>query len=522
MGWKCTPQLIGLVRGTPSKSAKHRANIRAILSEMGTERISKSDTLDRSRSNLNVYTGYESGFACADAMTAAADGYKIQCTGKGGCKAERSLRSDAVIGCAVIFNPPADICKDWTDEQYAKFYRDSADALREVCPEIFRDENLKMTAEHFDEGTGDGNIVRHLHTVYECRDETGKYCGNKIDAKRLVTINQTYPAFMRSRGWTDMDDLDCTDWQRAKTDEAYRTERNSKRSRSGRSVNDYLASKLRTKISEADAMLDDMKDITQQAADREREYHSAKHKVEEDEKQVTDMQDELAAYRAELDQQHDELEADQLQQAAVRKQLEDREKELQEREEALNNREAGITKREAAAEQRDAKLNDRETRLNGREAALESNKQKYAAELIKARKEANKELERRENDVAAREAAVEQREDAADDLYNAATDAIKAAKRVDGMYSITRTWMEHMGNPDKRTGKTVSFATLYDAWVRQQRQKGYDIDTDIDRYMTGVYSKEALLNKARAAARRISWSDTSFSDTEYEHGGLSL
>ena len=58
MGWKCAPQVMGLVRGEPQAGQKHRANGRRIAMEAGYERASLSDTLDRTRSNLNEYEGY--------------------------------------------------------------------------------------------------------------------------------------------------------------------------------------------------------------------------------------------------------------------------------------------------------------------------------------------------------------------------------------------------------------------------------------------------------------------------------
>ena len=69
MGWKCTPQLTGLVRGEPKPGQKHRSNVKAIAAEAGKERVSNSDTLDRDRTHLNRYTGFSSGFECADYIT---------------------------------------------------------------------------------------------------------------------------------------------------------------------------------------------------------------------------------------------------------------------------------------------------------------------------------------------------------------------------------------------------------------------------------------------------------------------
>lgn len=280
MGWKCTPQLKGLVRGEPKKGAKHRANVKAICAEAGKERITSSQTIDRSRSHLNRYKGIESGFACADDMTGRANEYKQQVKGKGGSVMQRGLRNDAVIGCAIIYNPPEEVCRNWTDEQYEKFYRDSDDFMNEVCPAIFREENVVMDAEHFDEGTiADPKAVsRHRHRILDCIDENGRYCGNLIDAHLIDTINRQYPAFMRSRGW-EMDDLDVTDWEKAKVDEGYKAERDAKRRQSGRDVNAYLSEKLRGQIQYVERVSAGTKNLLRQVKQEESQLNNERASV---------------------------------------------------------------------------------------------------------------------------------------------------------------------------------------------------------------------------------------------------
>ena len=254
MGWKCTPQVTGLVRGEAKQGQKHRSNVKAIVAEAGKERVSNSDTLDRDRTYLNRYTGFSSGFECADYITKEADDYRQEVTGKGGTKHYRKLRSDAVIGYAIIYNPPEEVCCKWTDEEYTKFYEDSRAVMEQIQPDIFRKDTIVMSAEHMDEGTitDPTHLSRHVHDIGIPKDKKGNYCGNKIDAKLLVEINKNYPKMMREKGW-DIEDLDCTDWDRCKTDEAYRNERKSKR-KSGKSVNNYIADKMREQIQENESM----------------------------------------------------------------------------------------------------------------------------------------------------------------------------------------------------------------------------------------------------------------------------
>lgn len=257
MGYKCTPQLTGLVRGEPKPGAKHRANGRKITEEAGNERYSKSETLDRTRSINNDYEGYKSGSKCWDEMEEEAANYRVKGKTKNGKDYERGLRSDAVIGYAVIFNPPAEMCEGWTQDDYKRFYRDSWTVMNQIEPRLFRGENIKMKAVHRDEGLMDNNgeYGEHMHVIGTAKDND-KYCGNIIDASLYVRINENYPKMMRAKGW-DLDDLDTTDFSRMGKDAEYRAERNAKRKLAGRSVNQYRADKAK----EIDRMYQDAEEI---------------------------------------------------------------------------------------------------------------------------------------------------------------------------------------------------------------------------------------------------------------------
>lgn len=259
MGWKCAPQVMGLVRGEPKAGQKHRANGRKIAMEAGYERASLSDTLDRTRSNQNEYEGYRSGKEFWDVMEQEASEYRVQVKGKTKTGEEiireKGLQHNAVIGWAVIYNPPAEVCRDWTQAQYKKFHEDCQECMALISP-IFRKENIRMTAFHKDEGVpaDDGEEPDgHFHDLGISLDENGHYCGTTIDAKLLVTINKKFPALMRERGW-DMDDLDVTDFDRAKVDSDYKAERDFKRGQSGKSVNQHIRKTAEKLMDEAEAI----------------------------------------------------------------------------------------------------------------------------------------------------------------------------------------------------------------------------------------------------------------------------
>lgn len=338
MGFKCTPQILGLVRGEPKEGQKHRANGRAILCEAGKERISVSETIDRTLSYLNRYAGYESGFAAWDYMERNADGYKTQGKTKNGKAYERTLRKDAVIGFAVIINPPAEVCENWKDEDYQEFYSDTWDCLNKIEPRIFSDKNIIMDAEHFDEGIAPQSPEhrdRHLHRFGETKDSKGRYCGNLIDAALLSTINQKYPSMMRQKGW-GMEDLDTTDWDRYKSDSEYRAERKMKRKQSGKSVNEYLKRKSDQQLSRLQVMTNEVESIKNFAVNLTAESIQESEKIAE-EKQLWKEKKEK--------EQHD-IENERFELEVQKEQQEKTEKEFQKREDALDAQREVLQERE--------------------------------------------------------------------------------------------------------------------------------------------------------------------------------
>ncbi|MBP3242031.1 MAG: hypothetical protein J6M92_16055 [Oribacterium sp.] len=145
--------------------------------------------------------------------------------------------------------------------------------MAEIEPRIFRKDNLRMSAEHFDEGVPPDNIEdissidRHMHDLGVCKDEEGRYCGNLIDSKLLININNAFPRMMRERGW-DMDDLDTTDFERAKSDKDYAMERNAKRRQSGLSVNKHVSRKSKAAQAEAAEIIQQALQVNRDATDR--------------------------------------------------------------------------------------------------------------------------------------------------------------------------------------------------------------------------------------------------------------
>lgn len=274
MGYKCAPQITGLVRNEPKPNAKRRANGSKILEELGNERYSKSETLDRTRSKLNEYNGFRRGKDAWEHMCNTANEYRFEGTNKNGQKFSRSLREDAVIGYALIFNPPAEMTQGWSRAQYRQFYNDCWACMKEINPDLFQDDNTVMEAIHRDEGlpSDDGTYSEHMHHVGYARDRDGRFCGNTLDSRLCIEINKQFPKLMRQRGY-DLDDLDTTDWQRMKSDEEYRTARKAKRKeqKSGLSVNRYIQEKAK-KTNEALVQANQLMTDLQKAQDELDKY----------------------------------------------------------------------------------------------------------------------------------------------------------------------------------------------------------------------------------------------------------
>lgn len=313
MGWKCAPQVMGLVRQNHPKG-KHRANGKAIALEAGKERISQSDTLDRELSHFNKYEGYSSGMEAWLDIEKQAEEYRSRYTDKNGVEKERKLKADAVVGFAVIFNPPEEICSSWSDDEYEKFYNDSWEALAEIEPRLFRTENIVLSAEHYDEGiepTANGETPkdRHKHHIGVSKDENGRFCGNLIDAKLLSTINLKYPALMRSRGW-DMDDLDVTDWDKYKNDEKYREERKKALSKHGKSVNEHIKRQLKAEKSQIERNKEFINFKAEDLSAWEKNLIKRENSVYEHEKSNNTLSETLLQRENMLKNEQEQLEAD--------------------------------------------------------------------------------------------------------------------------------------------------------------------------------------------------------------------
>lgn len=444
--------MTGLVRGEPKKGQKHRSNGKAILGEMGIERISNSDTLDRNRSHMNVYKGVStSGFACWDYLEDRANNYKLIGKTKNGKDFKYSLRKDAVVGCALIFNPPEEICCDWDAKTYQKFYSDSWDFLKQTEPRLFRDENIILDAEHSDEGMNEDGKSKHLHRAIEARDENDRYCGNLVDAKLLADINKKYPAFMRAHGW-DMDDLDVTDWDRYKNDLEYRAERKQKAKENGLSVNRYgkkmSAKEAKKQSLERVRFVESVEALKQQMQDTELQRESANSKM----KLANTIISGLDFERKELEEEKQKF--------ADEKALQD--KIVQEKVEHEVERERAKMQSEMQQE-----LNEQKEALKQQQEILEQEREALRQERIQTQQLFNK----RVREVNAYKSKLQSAMDA--------VNAFSEQDKIDPVAYGLETWCKHM--------KYANNVSLYDKYLidkENRRQRARDTSALIERVLS--------------------------------------
>lgn len=301
MGFKCVPQILGLVRGNVKPGQKHRGNAKAVIGEGGKDRITASPTYDPSRSDMNLYEGYESGYACADDMVKRADEYvqEVHSKTKNGEEVvyTRTLRADAVIGWALIINPSDEMTEGWSFEDYERFDKDAWDCMCQIEPRLFRDDTVQMKAWHFDEGIpteftrpevegvpkNSANYLRsfeklpsgHTHRFGDSIDKDGRYCGNLITRKLYEKVNIEFAAKMREKGW-NLDDPSVTDWKKfyerdeegKYVNEEYRKERRQVLKRSGRTNAQYVYDQAVKTAENASEMSEIAKDLADEAGER--------------------------------------------------------------------------------------------------------------------------------------------------------------------------------------------------------------------------------------------------------------
>lgn len=180
-----------------AKATKRKGDARKVALESFKERYSKDPDLDRSRSHLNVYTGFQRGKDLYKFWEKEASGH-LDSRG-------RKLRSDAVIGYSFIVKPDKDSMDKMSELEQMRFLDDSM----KILSDLFNASGLPIdaTALHMDE------VNAHVHAFGH--DPEYK-AGKKIDIRLFGMLNKEYPKRMRELGY-DVEDLTVYDSEKADT-----------------------------------------------------------------------------------------------------------------------------------------------------------------------------------------------------------------------------------------------------------------------------------------------------------------
>lgn len=214
-----------------AKASKHRGDAKKVIYESFGERYSKDKDLDRTKSNLNIYTGFSKG---KDLYKYWEEEANTHLDSRG-----RKLRSDAVIGFSLIIKADYESMQKMSESERIKFLQDSS----EIVSDLLHEHGLQVdaTALHRDE------INEHMHVFGH--DEEYR-AGKKIDIRLYRDFNSEYPRRMRARGY-DVEDMSVYDSDKAKQmsddeRENYKSEliRHKQNKKTALSSNQYKADKI--------------------------------------------------------------------------------------------------------------------------------------------------------------------------------------------------------------------------------------------------------------------------------------
>lgn len=169
------------------KQTKRLGDAKKILQEMGCERYSTDDDLDRTRSVNNTYTGYRKGIDLYNAWMQEADAHRDALG--------RRLKKTAVVGYSAIIKPDMESMQGLSEDEQERFLAVGTKVLTEIMQE--HGLTVDMTATHRDEEV--------LHTHIAGHDK-GFQCGKKIGLKLYHALNKTFPERMREYGF-DVEDM---------------------------------------------------------------------------------------------------------------------------------------------------------------------------------------------------------------------------------------------------------------------------------------------------------------------------
>lgn len=342
---------MGFTIGMPSmklsniqgKGGKHCGHFSSVAKEALQERLGKDVDIKKDETDKNLYLTAD-GFKCIADMTAEEkentitsakelqkysdnhiaelNEYRVLNNIDGGKK----IRSDAVVMCACICKIPEAFMKNLNHDEQIKICKDCVD----IVTSIVGKENIKAVVIHDDE------LVAHPHIFWEPMTEGKtkdgrsyqKLCAKEVhNLKYLGRLNHEIPEQLRAKGWTEIDNCKAYDEieEQKKREEmgekAYREYRKEQKANRGKDSIDFKSNKekevaeLQEEIAENQAELDDQykrlaygrmeivkmedekKQVSKELSEKKNELQEVSTELSKKQQALKKVQDEALAYK---------------------------------------------------------------------------------------------------------------------------------------------------------------------------------------------------------------------------------
>lgn len=230
---------MGYTVGLPSmklnnvgKVSKHCGSFKGISEEALEERQGHDVDINKNLAEQNIFIGYRT----AKELMEYSENHIKEINAVRSQNNERALRSDAVVMCATIIKPPAEMMLSLSEAEQLKFINDACEIFKGIVGE----ENIKSIAIHRDER------IMHSHIFWEPITADGRLCAKEMhNLKFFNKVNTELPKQLREHGWTMVDD--CKMYDKAEEDalrselgeEKYKEFQKEKRESRGRTSHAY-------------------------------------------------------------------------------------------------------------------------------------------------------------------------------------------------------------------------------------------------------------------------------------------
>ncbi|MDE5885536.1 MAG: plasmid recombination protein [Oscillospiraceae bacterium] len=220
-----------------AKDTKHSGVFRKVVAEALKERYGKDKDIDKNKTSENIYFGFKT----AEELIEYSEKFIIEVnteveeynqTAPVGAK-KRKVREDAVVMCATIIKPPAEMMQQLSEEEQEKLLNDALEKFKEIVGE----KNVKSAVIHKDE------LVMHMHIFWQPVTKDGRLCAKEMHNKEFLRrLNKEMPEHLRSKGWYMVDD--CKAYEEGSQEKKKAKRKSGKTSKVYKHEMDSLAEEL--------------------------------------------------------------------------------------------------------------------------------------------------------------------------------------------------------------------------------------------------------------------------------------